>query len=164
MNPVKFQKMKNQIPTDVSEVKLTYKSRVKAEDRPQIKCSHDAYRILFSNWDEDLIELCEEFYILLLDRANRVMGRFRVSQGSMSGTLVDARMVFACAIKGRAHSLILAHNHPSCQLKPSQADKTLTTKLVAAGKLLDLPILDHLILSPEGGYFSFADEGILEGY
>jgi DNA repair protein RadC len=153
--------MKRTIPTNVSEVKLSYKSRVKAEDRPQIQTSQTAYQILNNYWDQDTIALFEEFHILLLDRANRVMGRYPVSQGSMVGTVVDPRMIFTVALKMRAAAIILAHNHPSCALYPSQADKNITQKLVAAGKLLEIPVLDHLILSPEGGYYSFADEGLL---
>lgn len=153
--------MNYSISTEVSEVKLTYQSKVKAADRPQIRCSADAYQILHANWDEGMIGLCEEFYILLLDRSNRVMGRYRVSQGGIAGTVVDVRMVFTAALKARATSLILAHNHPSGQLRPSQADKDLTSKLCNAGELLDLLVLDHLILSPEGGYLSFADEGLI---
>ncbi len=149
------------IPIEVSEVSLTYRSKVRAEDRPQIRSSHEAYQVLQANWDDLTIELCEEFYIILMDRANRVKGRYRVSQGGMAGTVVDAKMVFAAALKSCASSIILAHNHPSGQLKPSQADRDLTHKLVEAGKLLDLPVLDHMILAPDGGYYSFADEGLI---
>ncbi len=153
--------MKKTIPTDVSEVKLTYRSKVRAADRPQIGCSYHAYEVLQTHWDEGTIALCEEFYVLLLDRSNRVMGRYRVSQGGLAGTVVDAKMIFAAALKARSSALILAHNHPSGNLCPSKADQELTQKIAEAGKLLDLPILDHLILSPEGGYYSFADEGLM---
>lgn len=147
-----------QITTAVTEVKMVYFNKVKAVDRPQVKCSQDAYHILSANWS-DQIGLLEEFYILLLDRASRVMGRYLVSQGGMAGTVVDAKIVFAAALKARASSIILAHNHPSGSLFPSQPDKNLTRKLIEGGKVLDILILDHLILSPEGGYYSFADEG-----
>jgi DNA repair protein RadC len=148
------------IPFEVSEIKLSYQCKVKSKDRPQITSSLDAYQILLSNWSDE-IALFEEFYILLLDRSNRVLGRYLVSQGSMVGTVVDARLVFVAALKSKATSIILAHNHPSCNLRPSQADIELTKKLKAGGKVLDIPVLDHLILSPEGGYYSFADEGLL---
>lgn len=152
--------MQYSIPTTVTEVHMIYHNKVKAAERPQIKCSLDAYHVLHANWS-DQIGLLEEFYILLLDRANRVMGRYLVSQGGMAGTVVDAKIVFACALKCRASSLILAHNHPSCALYPSKQDKDLTQKLQQGGTFLDILILDHLILSPEGGYYSFADEGLL---
>jgi DNA repair protein RadC len=116
--------------------------------------------ILFSNWSEQ-IGLLEEFYILLLDRSNRVMARYLVSQGGIAGTVVDAKVIFAAALKGRASCLILSHNHPSGNLHPSQADIDLTKKLMKAGEILEIPVLDHIILSPEGGYYSFSDEGII---
>jgi DNA repair protein RadC len=152
--------MSYKIPYEVTEIKLVYESRVRAKDRPQVCSSLDAYQILLSNWSEQ-IGFIEEFYILLLDRSNRVMGHYLVSQGSMTGTVVDAKVVFAAALKARANAIILAHNHPSGNLRPSKADIALTQKLEKAGKLLDTPVLDHLILSPEGGYYSFSDEGVM---
>lgn len=147
-------------PTQVAEIKLTYQTKVKAADRPKVTSSYDAYEILRANWS-DQIGLFEEFYILLLDRGNRVMAHYKASQGGLAGTVVDAKIIFAAALKCRASSIILAHNHPSCRLVPSEADKQITKKLRSGGEVLDLPVLDHLILSPEGGYYSFADEGIL---
>ena len=145
---------------EVAEIKLVYQNKVSAKDRPQVSSSLDAYQIFLANWTDQL-GFIEEFYILLLDRSNRVMGHYKVSQGSMAGTIVDPKVVFAAALKARTSAIILAHNHPSGNLYPSQADKALTQKLSKAGKLLDLPILDHLILSPEGGYYSFSDEGLI---
>lgn len=153
--------MSYQIQTEVTEVKMVYFNKVRAADRPQIRSSFDAYEVLAANWDEGTINLFEEFYILLLDRSNRVMGRYLVSQGGIAGTVVDAKIVFAAALKGRASSIILAHNHPSGNLRASQADIDLTKKLIKGGEVLDICVLDHLILSPEGGYYSFADEGIM---
>ncbi|MCG8327769.1 MAG: JAB domain-containing protein [Chitinophagales bacterium] len=146
---------------EVAEIKLIYQNKVSVKDRSQVSSSLDAYQILLANWTEQL-GFIEEFYILLLDRSNRVMGYYKVSQGSMAGTIVDPKVVFAAALKARTSAIILAHNHPSGNLYPSQADKALTQKLSKAGKLLELPILDHLILSPDGGYYSFADEGLID--
>lgn len=148
------------IQTEVTEIKMVYQNRLAAKERPQIKSSYTAYHILQENWSEQM-GLVEEFHMLLLDRSNRVMGRHLVSIGGLTGTVVDARIIFACALKCRASSLILAHNHPSGNLRPSQADREITNKLKQGGELLDITILDHLILSPDGGYFSFADEGLL---
>ena len=148
------------IPTTVTEIRLIYQSKVKAADRPQVTGSRDAYEILAANWS-DQIGFIEEFYILLLDRSNRVMGRYLVSQGGLAGTVVDAKVIFAAALKARCCSLILAHNHPSANLRPSQTDIDLTRKLQQAGEVLDTLVIDHLILSPEGGYYSFADEGLI---
>lgn len=149
----------DQLP-QVTEIRMVYQNPVKPADRPRITCSHDAYKILKSHWS-DQIELIEEFYILLLDRSNRVLGRYLISKGGVSGTVVDAKIIFACALKARASALILAHNHPSGNLSPSQPDKKITDKLIQGGKLLDIKILDHLILSPCSGYYSFADEGLI---
>ncbi len=124
-------------------------------DRPQIKSSRDAFNCIAPM----LIDLShEEFWILLLNRANRVMTRLRVSTGGITGTVVDAKMIFKKAIEGAAVSLILCHNHPSGNLQPSQADLTITKKLKQGGEMLDINVLDHLIIS-EKGYYSFADEG-----
>ena len=152
--------MSYKVPIEVAEIQLIYKNKVKAADRPQITSSQDAYWILESNWS-DQIGLVEEFNILLLDRSNRVMAMCFISKGGTSSTVVDIKIVFAAAIKGRASSIILAHCHPSGNLKPSQADIDLTKKFKQAGEILEIPILDHLILSPEGGYYSFTDELML---
>ena len=140
----------------VSEVELTYKSKVKASDRPQITSSSISYDILLNNWS-DQIEFIEEFNILLLNAANRVLGFYNVSKGGHTGTVVDARVVFSAALKMKASYLILSHNHPSGALRPSLADIELTKKLVEGGKLLNIKVLDHLIITPYG-YYSFADE------
>ena len=140
----------------VSEVELTYRNKVKASDRPQVTCSQNSYDILLNNWSDQL-EWVEEFNLLLLNQANRVLGFYNVSKGGQSSTIVDAKVVFAAALKCRSVGIILAHNHPSGALHPSLADIELTKKLVAGAKLLDLKILDHIIVTPYG-YYSFADE------
>jgi DNA repair protein RadC len=100
----------------------------------------------------------EEFWLLLLNRANEIMRREQVSSGGAAGTVVDMKMVFKFALDGRAAAIIAVHNHPSGHLQPSKSDIELTQKMVAAGKVLDIPVLDHLIVSSRG-YYSFADEG-----
>ena len=102
----------------------------------------------------------EEFWILQLNRANHVIGRARISAGGVSGTVVDSKMVFKPAIEVLASSIILVHNHPSGNLKPSQADIELTRKLKEAGKHLDIAVLDHIIVA-HSGFYSFADENIM---
>lgn len=144
----------------VSEVKISYHNKLPKADYPKIVSSRDAVNILQDNWSDD-IELLEEFLVLLLNKANQVKGLFRVSRGGTSGTVVDTKILFATALKAVASGLIIAHNHPSGNLQPSQADVDLTKKLRKAGELLDIPVLDHLILAPHGGYYSFADEGTL---
>ena len=127
------------------------------KDKPQIKSSSDGFKAIAPI----LIDLPhEEFWILLMNRSNYVIGRELVSSGGVSGTVVDAKMVFRKALeKSGATSIILCHNHPSGNLQPSQADILLTKKLKKAGEVLDMTVFDHLIVS-ERGYFSFADEGM----
>lgn len=127
------------------------------QERQQVKCSLDAYQII-APMIADLDQ--EEFWIILLNRASKVLDRVRISQGGSAGTVVDAKVVFTKALALKAASVILCHNHPSGSLFPSQPDKSLTQKLVQAGKMIDIMVLDHLIIS-EQGYYSFADEGIL---
>lgn len=127
------------------------------KERPQIKCSADAYNAIAPL----LLDLPqEEFWILLLNRANRVIGRERISSGGLAATIVDARVIFQKAISGLACSIILCHNHPSGNRQPSQADIDITRKLKKGGETLDVSVLDHLIITEEG-YYSFADEGML---
>lgn len=102
----------------------------------------------------------EEFWILYLNNSNKVLRKQQLSKGGMTGTLVDTRLVMKQALAEGATALILAHNHPSGTLRASKADQSITQKLLAAGELLDIKILDHLIVT-EHAYFSFADEGIL---
>ncbi|TQD34815.1 RadC family protein [Haloflavibacter putidus] len=102
----------------------------------------------------------EEFWILYLNNSNRVLQKLQLSKGGITGTLVDVRIAFKNALESGATSIILAHNHPSGTLKPSQADIKLTKKLKIAGESLDIKVLDHLIIT-QNNYFSFANEGIL---
>ena len=152
--------MKESFLPQIAEVTIAYHPKVKASERPQISCSKDAENILRTTWSDDM-ELLEEFVVLLLNKANRVMGLFRVSRGGTCGTVADVKIIFAAAIKAMASGVILAHNHPSGNLQPSQADIDLTRKCRDGGKLLEIAVLDHLILSPEGSYYSFADEMML---
>lgn len=102
----------------------------------------------------------EEFWILGLNRANHVIGKYQISKGGVSGTVADPKIIFKIALEHSAAYIILAHNHPSGNLKPSQEDIQLTKKLVAAGKALDLIVLDHLIVTNKS-FFSFNDEGLI---
>ena len=127
------------------------------KDRPQITSSRDAYNAI-APLIMDLPH--EEFWILLLNRSNLVIGRERISRGGVSGTVVDAKLIFKKAIQSLAPAIILCHNHPSGNLRPSQADIDITRKLRKGGESLDVTVLDHLIVS-ERGYYSFADEGMM---
>lgn len=144
----------------VSEIELVYRSKVKASERLKIASSKDAYDIFLNYWDETKIEFVEQFKILLLNRGNKVLGVYEVSTGGVTGTVADPKLIFTAALKANATAVILAHNHPSSNLKPSHADEQLTMKIKEGGRLLDIQILDHLIMSNEG-YYSMADEGVM---
>jgi DNA repair protein RadC len=126
-------------------------------EKPQAKDSKTAFILL----QKELGDLnYEAFCILLLNRANKVLKTIRISDGGITGTVVDIRKVFKIALDNNATSIILGHNHPSGQLTPSEADIQLTKKIKEAGVMLDLPVLDHIIVG-DGNYYSFADEGIM---
>jgi DNA repair protein RadC len=144
----------------VAEVELVYRSKVKPYDRPVVAHNTDAYTIFLEHWNADTIELIEEFKLLLLNRAHRVLGIYALSRGGMTGTVMDPKLVFVAALKAAATSIIVCHNHPSGNLRPSERDKVVTQQLKEAGALLEIRVLDHLIISSEG-YYSFADEGLL---
>jgi DNA repair protein RadC len=145
---------------NVTEVQLVYKTKVKPSDRFKIEDSKSAFRLLQQIWNEDNTELREEFKIVLLNRAHKVLGFFNVSTGGVAGTVADPKLIFASALKAMASGIILAHNHPSGNLTPSQADLDLTKKLKEGGKLLEIQILDHIIVTTDS-YYSFADDGML---
>lgn len=145
---------------NVQEIDIVYKSKVKAKDRPTIKSSKDAYNLFLQLWDDNKIDLIEQFKMLLVNRANKVLGAIDISTGGICGTVADPRIIFGSALKSCACAILLAHSHPSGSLKPSQVDKEMTDRLAAAGKLLDIRVLDHLIITREA-YYSFADEGFL---
>jgi DNA repair protein RadC len=127
------------------------------EERPKIGGSGDAFQLLRADF-QDIPH--EAFWIILLNRANRVIKKYHVSQGGVTGTVADPKIIFKAALEELASGIILAHNHPSGNLTASQADIDLTKKLVAGGRLLEIQVLDHLILAGQK-YFSFADEGLI---
>lgn len=145
--------------SNLAEIEIFYRNKVRLSDMEKVAGSRDVYDVLQRIWSER-IDHVEEFMVLCLNRANRILGWAKISQGGLSGTVADPKVIFQVALKSNACSLIIAHNHPSGNLQPSEADIHLTRKLKEAGLMLDLPVLDHLIISSEG-YYSFADEGLL---
>jgi len=126
-------------------------------ENPQIRSSADVYNIMCPVM-EDLTH--EEFWILFLNRANRVTGRMKISQGGVSGTVTDVRIVMKKAIESLASGLVICHNHPSGNNSPSDSDIRITQKIKEAGALMDIQLLDHLIIAGKD-YYSFADNGAL---
>lgn len=142
----------------LAEIKVSYINP--NTDRIKITHSQSIYEVLLRHWTLDTIEYHEESKIILLNRANELLGIYELSKGGITGTVVDIRIILAVALKCNASSIILVHNHPSGNLAPSNADKSITLKLKEACKLLDLILLDHLIISKKS-YYSFADSGNL---
>jgi len=127
------------------------------EEKPKISSSKDAFDLI----QGDLMDLPhEEFWVLLLNRMHQVVKKKRISEGGVTGTVADPKIIYKLALEDLATGVIVAHNHPSGNLKPSQSDIDLTRKLKEAGKFLEVQLLDHLIIANRN-YFSFADEGLI---
>lgn len=144
----------------VSEIELVYKSKAKPSQRLQLKRVTDVFEFLQQNWDENKIELLEQFKVILMNRNHRVLGIYEASTGGVAGTVADSKLIFTVALKMNASNLIIAHNHPSGNLEPSEADKRLTQKIKEAAFFLDMRLLDHIIVTMED-CFSFANEWLL---
>lgn len=144
----------------VAEVQLSYKPHFKAQERPQISTSEQAYRVMLDNWDMNLISFIEQAKMILLNRNNRVLGIVNLSTGGGGSTVIDSRVLFSIALKATATSIILCHNHPSGNLKPSHEDVRLTERIKQAGKILEIEVHDHLIIS-ENHYLSMAEEAYM---
>jgi DNA repair protein RadC len=144
--------------SNLAEIEIKYSTRVKPSEMQKVVTSADAYQVLKQIYPN--LEHREYFYMLCLNRNNKVLGYSLISMGGLSGTVVDVRIIFQTALKSSCCSLILSHNHPSGNLVPSEAYKDINKKIKEAGKFLDIPVLDHLILTPET-YLSFADEGLM---
>ena len=128
-----------------------------AEKKPQVRSSEDIFQIM----KPELLDLNhEEFWIIVLNRANYIIHKERISHGGISGTVADPKLIFKKGLEVGGTSLVMVHNHPSGNLQASEADIRLTKKLKEVGVFLELPVLDHIIFSDEA-YFSFADEGLL---
>ena len=132
-----------------AEVKLMYMTDVKSSERISIKNSEDAAAVFFDVWDFHTIEHTEEVKMMMLNRANKVLGVASISKGGLSGAVIDTRVILQYAIKSNATSVILAHNHPSGNLEASEADKRITQNVREALKLIDIQLLDHLILNKD---------------
>lgn len=146
--------------TPVKSFKLTM---VENKDAPRAKISSSSAVEEYMKtyfYKDDQLNIQEYFYLIVLDNSNKTIGVQLISMGSITGTLVDLRLVAKYALESLGTSIILVHNHPSGNLQPSQADKNLTEKAKKALDLLDIKVLDHIILT-EHSFYSFADEGII---
>ena len=140
----------------MAEIQLKYKTG--DFYKCKIRQSRDAYEVLLKFYDQDTIELTETAIILYLNSANNTIGWFKASSGGMHHAIIDKRIILATALKCGAAGIIISHNHPSGQLLPSEADNVTTKNLKEACLILDIQLIEHLIVTPEG-YYSYADEG-----
>jgi len=144
----------------ISEIKVSYHPVIPPVDRHKVTSSSAAFEYLKSIWNDQL-NWKETFYILYLDRKNSIIGYHLHSIGSDTGTLVSSKQVLSVALKCNACGIILAHNHPSGNLKPSQADLNISRKIKKGGEVLDVEILDHIIICQGDSYYSMSDAGEL---
>jgi DNA repair protein RadC len=144
----------------MAEVKLAYKPTINPNNQPKVTSSTDAYNYLMSIWDNDTIEYTETMCVLMLNRKNRIIGWSKISSGATAGVLCDPKVIFQLALLNNASSIILAHNHPSGDTKPSYEDIALTKRVIALGLQLDLACHDHLIITSYG-YLSLQEEGLV---
>lgn len=145
----------------INELQLSYSVQQRVFDEPALTTSFKAHEYVKQAYDPNNISFKEEFVAVALNKANKPLGVIRMSNGGIDATIVDVRILMAALLKSLATAVILCHNHPSGKLKPSDADIRLTNKIKEACSYFDIKLLDHIILSPTGNYFSFADEGIL---
>jgi DNA repair protein RadC len=144
----------------VAEIEVSYRPAI--SNKPIISSSLDAYGVIKEFIPSSTISLQEHFVVMYLNRSNRVIGVYNLSMGGITGTIADPRLILGIALKVAATGIILAHNHPSGNLKPSSADEQLTNKIKTAASFMDILVSDHLIISGSvGEYFSFADEGMI---
>ncbi len=143
----------------VAEVQLSYKTKVKPSERQKVTSSGSAKDIFMPFFDED-IEYIEKFCVMFLNRNNKVLGIQLLSIGGTSGTYVDPKIILQGAILSNSSAIILCHNHPSGNTRPSEADITITKKIKQGAEFFDISVLDHIILTTEG-HLSMADEGII---
>ena len=146
---------------NLAEIELSYKPELERMNRIYIKSSFDAFKTMFSLFDTNTIALKEQFSVLFLNRSNVVLGYHTLSVGGISGTIADPKLILGIALKCAATGIVLAHNHPSCNTQPSKQDEVLTLKIKEAAKFMDITVMDHLIITPDGNYFSFTDEGLI---
>jgi DNA repair protein RadC len=144
----------------ITKVQLMYKNKQNISERPQIKTIRQSFDIILPEYDPDTIELKEEFKVLLLNRANRVLGIVDIASGGVCGVTIDIKLIMRAAILSNASSIILSHNHPSMDTKRSPEDDAITRRVKNACEMFGIKLLDHLIITPYG-YYSYVDDGIL---
>jgi DNA repair protein RadC len=142
------------------EFSISLKTKGKSSEAFITKCGEDTAKLARFCFDSDKIEWVESFIVIGLNRANKVLGFYKVSSGGVTGTVADPKVIYQFALLSNASSIIIAHNHPSGNTTPSEQDRTLTNKIKEAGKMLDITLVDHVIVTVDG-FYSFAENGDL---
>ena len=144
--------------SQVSEIQVSYTPNLLVD--MSVKNSKKSFELILNEWELETLQMQEEVKIILLNRSNKVLGIYSLAKGGLTSCIVDVRIILSIALKTLATGIILFHNHPSGNLKPSKADLDITKKLKNSCDLLDISLLDHLIITKDN-YFSFADEGLI---
>ncbi len=142
----------------ISEIRVSYNPIMLADS--SINTSRQSFELMINDWEQNTLQMQEEVKVILLNRSNKALGIYSLAKGGITSCVVDVRIILSVALKTLATGIILVHNHPSGNLKPSQDDLKVTKKLKESCSLLDITLLDHLIITKDD-YYSFADEGIL---
>ena len=145
---------------NICEIEVKYNPKISPLDRPRIVSSKSAYEYLLIVFNWETLSIKEEAIVIFLNRGNRAIGAYYLSSGGINGTVIDIRIILGIALKCLATAIIIAHSHPSQELKPSKADREITDQLQLAARLMEINLFDHLIVT-RNGYFSFKDEGVL---
>ena len=145
--------------SEVAEISISYLP-IKSS-KPKITSALDAFVEIIDFYPPELIGLQEQFLVMYLNRANKVLGVYCLSRGGITGTVADTRIILGVALKIAACSIILSHNHPSGSLTPSNADIQITEQIASAAKFMELKVVDHIIVSPSREFLSFANEGLM---
>lgn len=148
------------LPKQMPEFKISYSLKAKPSELITVQSSADTEQVFRRIFDADQINWTESMAMICLSRANKVIGFYKVSSGGVTGTVCDPKVIFQVALLCNASQIVICHNHPSGSLKPSAQDNNLTQKIKEAGRLLDVSLVDHMILTSEG-YYSYLDDGML---
>jgi DNA repair protein RadC len=147
--------------SNLGEVEVSYKYKSSLNQRPKLSSPNEVFDFAKYLFHEERLGLQEQFIVIYLNKSNRVIGSCNLFTGSISACVVDMKLILAIGLKLMANGVILLHNHPSGNIKPSQQDLSLTTKIKNALELLDMTLIDHLIVSPDQRFTAFTQEGYL---
>ncbi|SDD91696.1 RadC-like JAB domain-containing protein [Pricia antarctica] len=146
---------------EVNEIKISYCEKLGFFDSEPVNSSNKVAELLYRTWDKSTIGMHETFKVILFNNGNKVKGIYQMSTGGLTAVTVDLRILFAVILKSLSVAIILAHNHPSGTMKASISDLKVTRRIKKAAEMFDIIVLDHLLIMPNGDYYSFGDNGIL---